>query len=85
MEREKKNNINTYMLMSTLLKKKREKKNSPVVSGSPTELREEALMPGLLLLYELTMLDGRHQESQEWSETKWRRDAEAAEVMGRKK
>lgn len=69
----KKKYINTYTLMSTLLKKKkreREKRNSPVVSGNPTELKEEALMPGLLLLYELTMLDRRHQESQEWSENK---------------
>ena len=61
-------------------------------------MKEEALMPGSLRLCELTMLDRRHQESQEWSETKettWRtrtrrrrRDVEAAEeveMIGRKR
>lgn len=89
--------INTYTLMSTLIKKK-EKRNSPVKSGNPAELKEEALMPGLLLLCQLTM---RHQESQERSETagnkvgffflnqpgrgdvtQRRRDVEAAERLG---
>lgn len=58
----RKRKINTYTLMSTLIKKEREKKNSPVKSGKPTELKEEALTTGLLLLRELTMLDRRHRE-----------------------
>ena len=47
-------------------------------------------MPRLLLLYEQMMLDRRHQESQEWSETKSRgrrggyRDDRKEEISGRR-
>lgn len=76
--------------------KKRER-NSPMKNGSPTEPKEEALMPGMLLLHQPAMLDRRHRGSQERSELiikikktgqnkvdfflKWRRDMEAAERL----
>lgn len=53
------------------LKKKRGKeRNSPIKSGTPTELKEDALMPGMLLLCQLATLDRQHQEPQEQSEIK---------------
>lgn len=60
-----KKNRNAYTLMSTLIIVKN-KRNSPMKSGNPTELKEDALMPGLLLPCQLTMLHRQQQESPEW-------------------
>lgn len=61
-----------YKHIHTLIKKRKE--NSPVKSGNPTELEEEALMPGSLLLCELRCSTGgirNHRNGQKQQKTKW--------------